>query len=527
MKTRTFAGVATAVLLSSVAVPFANHSNITNSVTTKKVSAESTTQSNFLNVATPYAVQAAKYYGIYPSVMLSQAIVESGWGQSTLATQANNLFGMKGSFNGNSYTVSTREEDSNGNSYYINAAFRAYPSWSASFADNGLKLRTGTSDKPTRYSGTWLENCNSYTDSTQGLVNGGYATSHSYATNLNSCIATNNLTKYDPKISTAIKTVTASQSSATYDSPADPSFAKKTGTISAGQAVKVDKTITYSDGTSRMHTAAGWVDGSALNGASSQAPSKPSTSNTNYSVTSTSGVVKIKYISGYSIAVWDKPNGHTTGQYLKDGTNWKITGYTTINGKKWYRVGTNQWIDAQYTTDGTTSKPGASSSQAPSATISMTKHESVVTIKYVPGYGIAVWQKPAQGATGKYLPDSSRWKTMGYTMVNGHKWYNLGGNQWIDSQYATEDGTTSTDTKTVNSNAATTTNIEKTSGILTINYIPGYSIVMWGKPGSNPLGKYLKTGTNWKFYGKTEYKGQTWYNLGGNQWVPAQYIKVK
>ena len=62
----------------------------------KKVSAATTDeQAEFLNKAAKQAVRAAKKYGTYPSVMIAQAIVESGWGQSGLAVNANNLFGMK------------------------------------------------------------------------------------------------------------------------------------------------------------------------------------------------------------------------------------------------------------------------------------------------------------------------------------------------------------------------------------------------------------------------------------------------
>lgn len=61
----------------------------------------------------------------------------------------------------------------------------------------------------------------------------------------------------------------------------------------------------------------------------------------------------------------------------------------------------------------------------------------VVTVKYVPGYGIAVWDNFQNGhVTGKTLKHGSSWKVFGTTTdSNGNVWYNLGGNQWIMAKY--------------------------------------------------------------------------------------------
>ena len=104
--------------------------------------------------------------------MIAQAITESGWGKSGLAVNANNLFGMKAdsSWTGETYTTKTREEDKNGKSYYITAAFRKYPSFEQSFEDNGSKLRNGVSWDPLRYKGTWIENASTYASATKALT---------------------------------------------------------------------------------------------------------------------------------------------------------------------------------------------------------------------------------------------------------------------------------------------------------------------------------------------------------------------
>lgn len=149
---------------------------------------------SFINLAGPMAQRSAQRYGVYASVMMAQAIIESGWGASTLAMAPNyNLFGIKGSYNGQSVYMRTKEYSSQYGWYYINAAFRKYPSYEQSFDDNGNLLRNGLSGY---YRGTWKENTNSYRDATRWLQ-GRYATAPNYAAVLNNTIATYNLTRFD------------------------------------------------------------------------------------------------------------------------------------------------------------------------------------------------------------------------------------------------------------------------------------------------------------------------------------------
>jgi flagellum-specific peptidoglycan hydrolase FlgJ len=52
-------------------------------------------QQDFLNRVAPVAQEIVPQYGLFPSVFLSQAALESGWGRSWLATNVNNYFGRK------------------------------------------------------------------------------------------------------------------------------------------------------------------------------------------------------------------------------------------------------------------------------------------------------------------------------------------------------------------------------------------------------------------------------------------------
>ena len=153
-------------------------------------------QQAFLAEAVPMAQKAATQYGLYTSVMLAQAILESAWGTSTLATQGHNLFGIKGDYNGAYVSMPTSEWSASQGWYTIYANFRQYPSYYESFADNGNKLRNGVSWNSSYYSGTWKENTSSYKDATAWLQ-GRYATAPNYASALNNIIEANNLTQYD------------------------------------------------------------------------------------------------------------------------------------------------------------------------------------------------------------------------------------------------------------------------------------------------------------------------------------------
>ena len=123
-----------------------------------------------------------------------------------------------------------------------------------------------------------------------------------------------------------------------------------------------------------------------------------------------------------------------TGKQFAAGTTITATHKVTLlDGTTWYQVGANQFIQ------GKTVLVGSQQSQSPQGNVSEAPYSGVVRIKYVPGYSVAVWDKPGAGrkVTGKLLKHGTRWKTFTCTIINGHVWYNLGGNQWLDGTYLT------------------------------------------------------------------------------------------
>lgn len=67
--------------------------------------------------------------------------------------------------------------------------------------------------------------------------------------------------------------------------------------------------------------------------------------------------------------------------------------------------------------------------------------------------------------------------------------------------------------------------VEAASEVISIKYVPNYGIAVWNSPNAarQTTGQTLKHATAWKVIGSTQVAGQTWYQLGANQWIPAQY----
>ena len=192
---RSAALVGTAMVGCSVAAPLIQPVPVNADQTPTQFGARINTAAFITEIAT-YAQPIAQANDLYASVMIAQAVVESGWGSSALSQAPyHNLFGIKGSYQGQTVYMDTLE--------YLNnqwvtkkEPFRQYPSFAESFSDNAYVLRNTSFGNGYYYAGTWKSNTKSYTDATVYLT-GRYATDPSYAGKLNNIILTYGLTKYD------------------------------------------------------------------------------------------------------------------------------------------------------------------------------------------------------------------------------------------------------------------------------------------------------------------------------------------
>ena len=153
-----------------------------------------------------------KKSGTLASVSMAQFILESGYGKSELAQNANNCFGMKKSLSGNSwsgsvwdgssvYTKNTQEQKADGSYETITADFRKYSCVEDSIADHSAYLNGAKNGSNLRYAG--LNGCTDYKKAAQIIKDGGYATSLTYVERLCSIIEKWNLTQYDAKADTS------------------------------------------------------------------------------------------------------------------------------------------------------------------------------------------------------------------------------------------------------------------------------------------------------------------------------------
>ena len=154
----------------------------------------------------------------------------------------------------------------------------------------------------------------------------------------------------------------------------------------------------------------------------------------------------------------------------------------------------------------------------------------VVTINYDGKGKVAVWnnyEQPKQIVN--YLSKNTSWKAFKVASVeNDHKWYNLGGNQWVDGNYAKVQATFLENQNHPNTSITNTDqNISSENKIITINYSGKGKVAIWSSyDQSKKIKQYVAPKSNWVVNKKaTDANGRLWYDLGNNQWLDSQYAK--
>lgn len=127
-----------------------------------------TTKEEYINLYKDIALEEMNLYSIPASITLAQGILESGHGNSRLATKANNHFGIKchKGWTGKTFHMDDDEE---------NECFRKYKSPYDSFKDHSIFLSTRS-----RYASLFDLKITDYKGWAQGLKKAGYATNPKY-----------------------------------------------------------------------------------------------------------------------------------------------------------------------------------------------------------------------------------------------------------------------------------------------------------------------------------------------------------
>lgn len=148
-------------------------------------------QMNFINLIKDAAIQSYNQYMVLPSLTIAQAILESNWGTSALAKEANNLFGLKWT-DGYDYVIMKTREYSNNEWIVTEAKFRKYGNISDSITDHALLLQ--------RPQYTKVLQAKDYREAAYEVWRAGYATDPDYPQKLIDIIEKYELYKIDEEL---------------------------------------------------------------------------------------------------------------------------------------------------------------------------------------------------------------------------------------------------------------------------------------------------------------------------------------
>ncbi|OUK44767.1 N-acetylmuramoyl-L-alanine amidase, partial [Enterococcus faecium] len=105
--------------------------NLSSPFTDNQQENEAQSHQQFIERLVPHAQELQDGYGVLPSIILGQAILESNWGKSTLASKYNNLFGIKAYGDQKKVSLETKEFV-NEEWITIQGDFKVYDSWEQS-----------------------------------------------------------------------------------------------------------------------------------------------------------------------------------------------------------------------------------------------------------------------------------------------------------------------------------------------------------------------------------------------------------
>jgi hypothetical protein len=219
-----------------------------------------------------------------------------------------------------------------------------------------------------------------------------------------------------------------------------------------------------------------------------------------------SGVITVNYVGPGKVAIWDSPwaHRHTTGKFMANGSAYNAYGKATDeSGKTWYNLGGNQWVSAQYV------------ALDKAKDYAYQKVRGIGTTKVDKGK-IALWNRPSfNGSITRMINPGTRWQIYGEASGGSTTWYDLGGSQWIDGQYMDFSAANAVEPKPVGGDSDSNDTSSDTSDTVWSYNSPG----IW-----NTRVKQYTTGNQVTIYGQGTAGGATWYNIGTNEWLAADYL---
>lgn len=226
------------------------------------------------------------------------------------------------------------------------------------------------------------------------------------------------------------------------------------------------------------------------------------------------GVLVANYIFG-DVPIYSQPTSDSVQKGFLDKRNARwIVFYKTkdSNGVTWYDLGNNQWVSNRYVEF----DKDSSYTYTPGRGVGTVNHDVKNNQKKLEG--VAIWDSPSYSSkVVKYVYHRQRYQIFQIASNNGKTWYNLGGNQWIDSQYINfdkndRDVKPKTDSELGNEGIPT----PRYSGKVVVYDKPGY--------GQQPTGKFLYSGDLVNISSQASTGSGTWYEVGTGQWINGSYV---
>ena len=233
---------------------------------------EADPQQAFIGAIAPGAVAAQRKYGVPTSVTIAQAIVESGWGESQLATQDHNLFGIKGTGPAGSDPQQTWEYV-NGQQVTSTSQFRVYHNTAQSIDDHGRLLATSP-----YYRKPMADRRNP--DAFAAALTGVYATDLDYGAKLISLMKRYDLYRYDalsPAPGPPIQHAAGAKPAVTIGADSNPGVTNCAGTRAAAinPGIAIGAAGVTASPSARITIAAGAGPAVTIGAAPASSPSPP------------------------------------------------------------------------------------------------------------------------------------------------------------------------------------------------------------------------------------------------------------
>ena len=197
------------------------------------IRAQKMTRTQYIEKYAETAVREMKSTGIPASITLAQGCLESGNGNSRLATKGNNHFGIKCHRNWKGKTI-YQDDDEKGE------CFRRYASADASFRDHSDFLRYSD-----RYASLFNLELTDYKGWAYGLQKAGYATAKTYAESLIKIIEEYELYRYDKLDRKAREELPPTPMEAEFSTAFKPYPGHKLYTASLGREIRTTNGVAW------------------------------------------------------------------------------------------------------------------------------------------------------------------------------------------------------------------------------------------------------------------------------------------